>query len=69
MAPDEAKELYDYFFSKLQDLHGMDKVKNGVFQAMMEVSLVNDGPVSVSLKLSSRSPQSITCSIYVTERQ
>jgi hypothetical protein len=29
----------------LQVLYGGEKVKNGVFQAMMEVGLVNDGPV------------------------
>lgn len=44
---EKGKELYDYFFSKVQELHGSGKVKNGVFQAMMDVSLVNDGPVGV----------------------
>jgi D-aminoacyl-tRNA deacylase len=46
--PEHARQLYDYFFSKLQDLHPDGKVKNGVFQARMQVELVNDGPVSVS---------------------
>lgn len=40
-----AKELYDYFFSQVQSLYQPPKVKDGVFQAMMQVSLVNDGPV------------------------
>jgi D-aminoacyl-tRNA deacylase len=40
-----AKELYDYFFSKVQSLYQAERVKDGVFQAMMQVSLVNDGPV------------------------
>ncbi|MCJ1254039.1 D-tyrosyl-tRNA(Tyr) deacylase [Lignoscripta atroalba] len=44
---EQARELYDHFFSKVQDLYEPDKVKNGVFQAMMEVGLVNDGPVGV----------------------
>ncbi|MCJ1382744.1 D-tyrosyl-tRNA(Tyr) deacylase [Xylographa soralifera] len=44
---EKAKELYDYFFAKVQDLYDPEKVKNGVFQAMMEVGLVNDGPVGV----------------------
>ncbi|MCJ1399363.1 D-tyrosyl-tRNA(Tyr) deacylase [Xylographa trunciseda] len=44
---EKAKELYDYFFAKVQDLYEPEKVKNGVFQAMMEVGLVNDGPVGV----------------------
>lgn len=42
---EHAKELYEYFYSHLQMLYDGEKVKNGVFQAMMEVGLVNDGPV------------------------
>lgn len=45
MGGDEAKSLYHYFFNKVQQEYQVDKVKNGVFQAMMEVALVNDGPV------------------------
>jgi D-aminoacyl-tRNA deacylase len=48
--PEEAKRLYDYFLSKLQDIYLVEKVKNGVFQAMMEVGLVNDGPVGASYR-------------------
>ena len=44
---DMAKTLYDHFFQKVKQLYAEDKVKNGVFQAMMDVGLVNDGPVSV----------------------
>jgi D-aminoacyl-tRNA deacylase len=43
--PDFARELYDYFVSRVAELHGKDSVKDGVFQAMMQVALVNDGPV------------------------
>ncbi|RQM05607.1 hypothetical protein DH86_00001625, partial [Scytalidium sp. 3C] len=46
MAPEQAKQLYEYFYSKVQQGYGQEKVKNGVFQAMMQVALVNDGPVS-----------------------
>jgi len=42
---DHAKDLYQYFFAKVQELYKAERVKNGVFQAMMEVALVNDGPV------------------------
>ena len=42
----KAKELYDYFFSKVQEGYHAERVKDGVFQAMMEVGLINDGPVS-----------------------
>lgn len=45
MGGEEAKRLYEYFFRKVQQGYVADKVKNGVFQAMMEVALVNDGPV------------------------
>ena len=45
---EQAKELYEYFFSKVRDLYEPERVKNGVFQAMMEVGLVNDGPVGVN---------------------
>ena len=48
--PEEAKQLYDYFFAKVQDLYRAEKVKDGVFQAMMEVGLVNDGPVGVDYR-------------------
>lgn len=45
---DEAKRLYHYFFTKVQEGYAAEKVKDGVFQAMMEVALVNDGPVRLS---------------------
>lgn len=45
MGGDEAKNLYGKFFNKVQELYNEDRVKDGVFQAMMDVSLVNDGPV------------------------
>ena len=47
MGGDKARELYDYFFSKVQEGYQAEKVKDGVFQAMMEVGLINDGPVSL----------------------
>ena len=43
--PEVAKELYDYFLSRVRDQYPPEKVKDGIFQAMMQVSLVNDGPV------------------------
>jgi D-tyrosyl-tRNA(Tyr) deacylase len=44
---EKAKELYDHFYNKVRELYVPERVKNGVFQAMMEVGLVNDGPVGV----------------------
>ncbi len=42
--PQRANELYEYFVSKVRD-SGL-KVETGKFAAMMDVSLVNDGPVT-----------------------
>ncbi|KAF2249733.1 hypothetical protein BU26DRAFT_482422 [Trematosphaeria pertusa] len=43
----KAKTLYQAFFKKVQDLYEPDKIKDGVFAAMMDVALVNDGPVGI----------------------
>ena len=43
--PDKAKELYEYFASQVK-LKGV-KVKTGQFRAVMSVSLINDGPVTL----------------------
>jgi D-tyrosyl-tRNA(Tyr) deacylase len=44
---DTAKTLYKAFYNKVASLHGPDKVKDGLFAAMMDVALVNDGPVGL----------------------
>lgn len=44
-----ALPLYEAFIAKLQQLLGNDKVQSGRFGAMMAVSLVNDGPVTLLL--------------------
>lgn len=41
--------LYDSFLSKLKADIGDENVKDGVFGAMMDVALVNDGPVTITL--------------------
>ena len=41
-----AKDLYHHFVSQMQKSYEASRVKDGVFQAMMDVALVNDGPVS-----------------------
>jgi hypothetical protein len=51
MGGDNAKILYQYFLQKVRDGYQTARVRDGVFQAMMEVALVNDGPVSRLLKL------------------
>lgn len=45
--PDRASELYHFFVEELKKY--LNRVETGIFQAMMEVSLVNDGPVTLIL--------------------
>jgi len=45
--PEKANQLYEYFVDRVRGL-GL-KVETGVFQAMMKVSLTNDGPVTILL--------------------
>jgi D-tyrosyl-tRNA(Tyr) deacylase len=46
--PDLANSLYEYFVERVKGT-GL-RVQTGVFQAMMAVSLVNDGPVTILLE-------------------
>jgi len=45
--PEKANKLYEYFVDRVRRL-GL-KVETGVFQAMMKVTLTNDGPVTILL--------------------
>ena len=45
--PDQARKLYEYFVERVRAL-GL-RCETGVFQAMMQVELVNDGPVTILL--------------------
>ena len=47
--PDVAVPLYDSFVQALRD-RGVRRVETGEFGAMMEVELVNDGPVTLLLE-------------------
>ncbi|PHH81069.1 hypothetical protein CDD80_3351 [Ophiocordyceps camponoti-rufipedis] len=53
MNPDEASRLYHYLVRKVGDGYTADRVKDGRFQAMMQVALVNDGPVTLELQAGS----------------
>ncbi|MCB1856517.1 MAG: D-tyrosyl-tRNA(Tyr) deacylase [Halieaceae bacterium] len=48
MPPDEARALYDHLLAALRQRHR--NVAAGVFGADMQVSLVNDGPVTFLLE-------------------
>ena len=45
--PEEAQKLYDYFVAEAKS-RGL-KVATGIFQALMEVELINFGPVTILL--------------------
>ncbi len=46
-SPERARQLYDYFTHKLEDV-GFH-VERGIFQADMQVEIQNDGPVTILL--------------------
>lgn len=47
-SPKEAEELYNYFVKKLKE--NSLKVESGIFRAMMDVHIVNEGPVTFLLE-------------------
>jgi D-tyrosyl-tRNA(Tyr) deacylase len=47
--PDEAEPLFDYFCEKLRAV-GIRSVETGSFGAMMDVDLLNYGPVTIVLE-------------------
>ena len=48
-APDEGRRLYDYFVAQARQAHPV--VATGQFAADMQVHLVNDGPVTIPLRI------------------
>jgi D-tyrosyl-tRNA(Tyr) deacylase len=48
--PEEAEPLYSQFVARLKELLGPDRVCTGAFRAMMEVTIVNDGPVTILIE-------------------
>jgi len=46
-APDQANRLYEFFAAEARKQ--IARVETGKFQAMMDVELVNDGPVTILL--------------------
>ena len=45
--PDIAIPLYEKFVKRMKDNLGEEKIKEGIFGAMMEVKIINDGPVTI----------------------
>lgn len=48
--PEDGERLYNSFVRHLRSHLGESRVCTGVFRAMMDVGLVNDGPVTVMLE-------------------
>lgn len=48
-APDEGRRLYDYAVTQARKLH--PEVATGQFAADMQVHLVNDGPVTIPMRI------------------
>jgi len=48
-APDEGRRLYDYFVAQARTVHPI--VQTGIFAADMQVELVNDGPVTIPMRV------------------
>ncbi len=48
MPPNEANRLYEYFCGRINEQEGIE-VQRGVFGAEMKVSLLNDGPVTLTM--------------------
>ncbi len=45
--PEKAEKLYKVFVERLKANIGSDKVATGIFGAMMELKIINDGPVTI----------------------
>jgi D-tyrosyl-tRNA(Tyr) deacylase len=48
-APDEGRRLYEHFVAQAQKVHPV--VQTGRFAADMKVALVNDGPVTIPMRM------------------
>ncbi|MFZ2324083.1 MAG: D-aminoacyl-tRNA deacylase [Ignavibacteriaceae bacterium] len=48
--PEIAIPLYEKFIERLKFNLGNDKIKSGIFGAMMQVKIINDGPVTISVE-------------------
>jgi D-tyrosyl-tRNA(Tyr) deacylase len=48
-APDDAQRLYAYFVAQAQKAHPL--VQTGRFAADMKVALVNDGPITIPMRM------------------
>jgi D-tyrosyl-tRNA(Tyr) deacylase len=48
--PEEAEPLYDVFVERMRSSLGSKRVVTGIFRAMMDVHILNEGPVTVLIE-------------------
>lgn len=48
--PEEAEPLYNVFIRRMRDILGDSMVLTGEFRAMMDVEIINDGPVTILIE-------------------
>lgn len=51
-----AQEMYNQFLDMLKESYELEKINDGVFGAMMDVALVNDGPVTIVIESEPNEP-------------
>lgn len=56
--PEKGERLYDAFVAEVARLHTRGPVETGTFGAMMQVELINDGPVTLVMEKESSSSSS-----------
>ncbi|XP_076033448.1 D-aminoacyl-tRNA deacylase [Oratosquilla oratoria] len=49
MGGDLSKEFYENFLTHMRGQYKPEKIKDGIFGAMMQVDIQNDGPVTVNI--------------------
>ena len=52
-APEEGRRIYDYFVAQARAAHSI--VQTGIFAADMQVELLNDGPVTIPMRVAPNS--------------
>lgn len=48
--PELAENLYNMFINRIKENLGAEKVRTGIFGAMMDVRLINSGPVTIMVE-------------------
>mmetsp|Transcript_7121 Transcript_7121/g.6975 ORF Transcript_7121/g.6975 Transcript_7121/m.6975 type:complete len:86 (+) Transcript_7121:210-467(+) len=55
MANEDARNLYELFVQELRNAYGPEKIQTGAFGQYMNISLLNDGPVTINIESKSNS--------------